>query len=222
MKKPNVMMEILKLLGCVVLGWFLWVCIFSMLSPQEAEDMVEPFNGASTIFGILTGLVIALGLKFNALHRMKQRISALKSNIRIVEERGGKLLDKANRVVDKYIVHEERVQIKVAYARADQNAGADSKSRTLVKNATEFKNAVESYPELKANESIMELLKQIQDCENTIASVKMDYNANVENYNANIHSFPAVFFRRIAGFKDMDYLESGQDDDLVSDEALGI
>lgn len=219
MKNQNILIEILKLLGCVILGWILWLFIFAATSPQESSGVAEPFVGASVIFGIITGFIVGLGIKFNSVHRMKQHIFSMKSNIRIVEERSDKLLDKANRVADKYMSHEMAVQLGVASTRTPV-APADKKK--LIKNSHEFKTAIESYPDLKANESIMELLNQIKDCENTVANCKIDFNSSVEVYNATIHSFPAMLFRKIAGFKDLDYLDSSIENSLISDEALGI
>ncbi len=218
MKKPNIAIEILKLLAAIVAGWFLWVCIFSATTPVDAEEMVEPFTGACLIFGVITGIVLSMGITFNIIHHRYEKIKAALSNIKITEEREEKLLDKANRVADKYMSHESSIQCTVAKERSHAQMPVDGK----IKTASQFRATVENYPNLKANESVMELLKQIQDCQNTIANFKMHYNEEVEYYNVLLHSFPSNIYRILFRYPDAEYYRANVDDDIISDEALGI
>ena len=217
MKKPSTLVEVIKLIITLILCWLLWVIIFSFTSPPEAEEMVEPFRGACLIFGTLTALVITFGLKFNSMHQAQQRTKAMRSNIGIFEERATRLLDKANRVADKYMNFEGSVQVDIAHER---NSGSRIKGK--IHSAHQFQTALENYPDLKANESIMELLRQIQDCENGLASEKLAYNSAVEQYNLLIHSFPATILRKLFHFADAEFYQGAEDSDMISDEALGI
>ena len=78
---------------------------------------------------------------------------------------------------------------------------------------------IENYPELKANESIMKLLSQIEQNENQTANSKMIYNENVTNYNTLINNFPVAVFKNIFNLKNIKYFE---EEDIISDEELGI
>lgn len=216
MKKPNIIIELLKIVGAFILGSLLWLIIFSAAAPADAEE-IEPFRGAIAILGILTGVVVSMGLKYNSMHRAYQRTKSQLSNIRILEERSASLLDKANRVADKYMNYEGNVQTRIAHERSTKVSGIKSR----ISNASQFQSALENYPDLKANENIMELLRQIQDCENLIASQKTSYNETVENYNVMIHSFPSNILSKIFHFKDAEFYKE-KNDDIISDEALGI
>lgn len=218
MKKPNTVIELLKLFAMMVIGWFFWLLIFSItITPEDAEMTVEPFRGASLLFGLLTGLIISAGLKYNAMHRAYQRTKSAYSNISIFNERAEKLLDKANRVADKYMDFEGSVQISIAHERNERDI-----IKGKIYNSHQFKTALENYPDLKANESIMELLKQIQDCENGLANQKLIYNNEVEKYNTLIHSFPASVLCGIFRFKDAEFYSGTNETEIVSDEQLGI
>ena len=50
----------------------------------------------------------------------------------------------------------------------------------------------------------------------------MTYNTCVENYNVAIHSFPFSVIRKICRFENMEYYRDREDEELISDEALGI
>lgn len=216
MKKPNAAIEILKILAALLAGWLLWVCIFSALSP--AEEMVEPFAGAAVLLGVLTGLAVSAGLQYNAVHKARQEARSAESGIRVYEERADRLLDKANRVAEKYMRFEAKVQVGIAQARGVKVQGRQSR----FSNAAQFQSALEGYPDLKANESVMELLRQIKECENGLASQKLAYNAAVEGYNTRIHSFPVSLLRKGFRFEEMDFYTSEKEEDMISDEALGI
>lgn len=216
MKKTSVITEILKLFGMIIVGWILWLFVFAIvMTPEEADLVVEPFKGASLLMGTLTGCLICLGLKYNAIHKARQETKAAFSNICIFEERAEKLFDKANRVADKYMQFEENVQVQIAHERGSVMKGK------RISNAKQFQSALEGYPNLKANESIMELLNQIKDCENRLANQKVTYNQTVERYNTLIHSFPATLFRKICHFEDAEFYTHA-DDNMISDEELGI
>lgn len=118
MKKPNVLIEILKLIGLVILGWLLWIIIFSVtITPESSEIAQELFPGSAFLFGILTAIFIIFGMKFNQVHRIRQDINGKRSNIQIVTDRSDRLLEKANRVVEKYMTHEHDTLTEVTSER---------------------------------------------------------------------------------------------------------
>lgn len=219
MKKPSVLVSLLKLLAAIILGWFLWVCIFSACTPAEVEETIEPFTGASLVFGVLTGLAIFLGMTYNSLAKQSQQVKAAYSDITVYEQRANRLLDKANRVADKYMQHEATVQINIAHARSGPPLPKKTKR---IRTSTQFQSELENYPELKANESIAALLDQIRECENGFASAKLSYNQIAVDYNTLLHSFPSNILKRIGHFDDAAYYRDITEDALISDDALGI
>ena len=201
MKEKSVIIEILKILGWIFCGWILWLLIFAIFTPEN-EEISDFLNKVALILGILTGLI----LKYNKLNHLKQIILESESNIKILSKKNTTLLEKANKVADKYMKHEKETQTKI------------SENRT-VKTSSQFQMIIENYPELKANESIMKLLNQIEQNENQTANSKMIYNENVTNYNTLINNFPVAMFKNIFNLKDIKYFE---EEDIISDEELGI
>ena len=162
------------------------------------------------ILGILTGLIITLISKYNSIQKAYQATISRKSAIKIYEERKSKLLDKANRVTKKYMTFEESLQTNIAKTREEK----------AITSSEQFQVRLENYPDLKTNESIMELLKQIYECETLLANVKGAYNVSVEMYNSMISSFPEIIIANIFKFKKADYYN--EPDDIIPDEDLGI
>ena len=109
--------------------------------------------------------------------------------------------------------HEENVQIGVAEKR--------TKKTKVIRNAQQFQIELENYPDLKANQSVMELLSQIKDTENAYAQSKINYNTSAEYYNTLIHSFPNNILRKIFKFKDAEFYSDDEENE-VADEELGI
>ncbi|MFP5306175.1 MAG: LemA family protein, partial [Gammaproteobacteria bacterium] len=65
---------------------------------------------------------------------------------------------------------------------------------------------VEAYPELKANQSIQQLLGRITGLENAIADRREFYNEAVNLNNVRIEQFPDVVVARLFGFRSADLL----------------
>ena len=214
MKKESVALNAVKFLITFLACCFLWLIIFSItLPPDETGATSEPFPGAICVCGIVTATVIAVVVTYNQMQKAYQKTKSSFSNIKIFEERTVRLLEKANKVADKYMTLEENVQIGVAEKRTPKSK--------IIRNAQQFQIELENYPELKANESIMELLSQIRDTENGYAQSKLDYNSRVEYYNSLIHSFPNNILRKMFKFKDAEFYNADKENE-ISDEELGI
>ena len=214
MKKENITLKILKILGTYLAGCFLWLLIFSTFMPaDETGATTEPFHGAICVFGIITATLLLLIVNYNAMQQAYQKTKAAASNIKVYKDKTTRLLEKANKVADKYMTHEKSVQVGVADKR--------TKKPKFIRNAQQFQMELENYPDLKANQSIMTLLEQIRETENAYAGAKINYNSFVEYYNTLIHSFPNSLFRRLFKFNDVQFYNDEEEKE-ISDEELGI
>ena len=215
MKKKNLILELLKLLGVAIIGWFLWVIIFSFTTSTESDVMVEPFTGASMVFGLVTALVVLFIIELNSVNLLKQRVLQTLNNITIANKRSENLLDKANKVTEKYMTFESKVISDIASAIKPEKS-----SSRKIKNSSAFEQRINEFPELKSNQSVMELLKQLRESENVVANFKLEHNDFVTRYNYNINSFPVSVFKGIFKMKEFSFYSD--ENDLISDEDLGI
>ena len=65
----------------------------------------------------------------------------------------------------------------------------------------------EAYPDLKANENMMQLSEELTTTENKVAFARQAYNDSVMDYNNLRESFPNNFFAGWFNFKPAELLE---------------
>ena len=65
----------------------------------------------------------------------------------------------------------------------------------------------EAYPDLKANENMMQLSEELTTTENKVAFSRQAYNDGVNTYNEYRQTFPPVIFANLFSFKDAEYFE---------------
>ena len=67
---------------------------------------------------------------------------------------------------------------------------------------------MEAYPELKANESFLNLQKQLSKMESQLQAARRIYNSDVTNYNIKIMSFPSNIVAGMFRFKEAKLFEA--------------
>jgi LemA protein len=65
----------------------------------------------------------------------------------------------------------------------------------------------ESYPDLKANQNMMQLSEELTTTENKVAFARQAYNDSVMQYNTLCESFPNNFFAGWFSFRQAELLE---------------
>ncbi|MEM1213700.1 MAG: LemA family protein, partial [Planctomycetota bacterium] len=65
----------------------------------------------------------------------------------------------------------------------------------------------EAYPDLKANQNMMQLTEELTATENKVAFSRQAYNDGVNTYNTYKQNFPPVIFANVFGFDDAAYYE---------------
>jgi LemA protein len=108
---------------------------------------------------------------------------------------------------------EQKVFGAIAEART-RYSGAQS-SAQKVEAANQMESAlsrllviVENYPQLRSNETVQQLMVQLEGTENRISVERRRYNEVVQDFNTSVKRFPAVIFAGMMGFKDKPYFES--------------
>ncbi len=67
---------------------------------------------------------------------------------------------------------------------------------------------VERYPDLKANQSFLDLQTQLERTENRIAVERRTFNTSAQNYNTFIRSFPKNIYASVFGFDKKAYFSA--------------
>jgi LemA protein len=64
---------------------------------------------------------------------------------------------------------------------------------------SKFSVVMEAYPDLKANENMMQVSEELTSTENKVAFARQGYNDAVTNYNVARQKFPAVILASMFG-----------------------
>ena len=74
---------------------------------------------------------------------------------------------------------------------------------------------VEDYPELKADQSFLELQAQLEGTENRISVERKNYNEDVKDYNVYIRKFPKNLIAGMFGFEKANLFEAVEGSDVA-------
>jgi LemA protein len=151
---------------------------------------------------ILLGIVVVIGLglvvSYNRFVSQRNLIKNAFANIDTELRRRYDLIPNLVETVKGYASHEREVFEEVARTRAAA-AGTSGQSPAA--------QVVENYPELKANQNFLALQSELSNTEDRIQASRRFYNANVQDYNRRIQSFPSVFVARAFHFKEEEFFE---------------
>jgi LemA protein len=168
------------------------------------------------MFLLATAAILAVWLMttYNGLVKLRNMKDEGWSGIDVQLKRRSDLIPNIVETVKGYASHEKETFQKVTDARAAvMRAGDNTEARLQAENAltgtlrTLFAVA-ESYPELKANTSFLDLQKQLSIIEDEIQMSRRYYNGTVRNLNTAIQRFPAVLVARQFGFAEAPFFEA--------------
>ncbi len=177
-----------------------------------------PFIVASTtiivlvVVGVIVLLLLAVGLLvwsvYNRLITLQQRYKNAVSQIGVQLQRRHDLIPGLVDSVKAYMSHEKTTLDAVIAARNECQMSLKDVTGNLgdlaaMKAVIGSENALtgflsrlmvvkEDYPELKANENVMQLQEELTTTENRIAFARQHYNDSATLYNTDKRKFPAV------------------------------
>ena len=159
---------------------------------------------------ILLGLVIYVVTIYNTLVTLKNRYLNSFSQIEVQLKRRYDLIPNLVETAKAYMGHERETLEAVINARnaaaailnamSDGNVGGAQLSQlanaegTLQGAMGKLNVTMEAYPDLKANENMMQLSEELTTTENRVAFARQGFNDAVMTYNTYRQSFPPVFF----------------------------
>lgn len=148
-------------------------------------------------------LIIVVGLfawaisVYNSLIGLIEAINNNKKQIDIQLDRRYKVFESLIETVKKYMDYEQTTLKDVVALRNQAQAAkasGDEKARMAAENgisqiASGLNVVFEQYPDLKANQNVLQLQEEIVNTENKLAYSKQAYNDGIERYNAKKKSF---------------------------------
>lgn len=161
---------------------------------------------------VLVVLLVLVVSQYNKLVGLRQLAKNAWSDVDVYLKRRADLIPNLIAAVKGYAGYEQSTLERVVQARSNaqtapslpQRAAAES---SLALGIGQVFAIAEAYPDLKANQSFLDLQKQLSDSEKGIADARQYYNAVVRDYNTMLQTFPSGVFASLFGFKPMEFFE---------------
>lgn len=174
---------------------------------------------------ILGVLVLVFGVwaasGYNGLVDLRNRVSNAFAQIDVQLKRRHDLIPNLVETAKGYLAHERgtleaviqarnvAVTAGQAAAKAVNEGAASSGAMQALANAegqlgsvlTRFFAVAESYPQLKADTTMRELMGELSGTENKVALSRQSYNDAVMKYNTQTELFPTLLIARLMGFE---------------------
>jgi LemA protein len=150
--------------------------------------------------------------QFNRFASWQTKVAARKADVEREYQRRENLIPNLVYAVSKYAAYEQGVFKYVSDAREtlkmirSSEASRAQASSLLEKTLSRLVALAEEYPDLKATQSIQDLIKEASNTEDRIADAKKEYNKECEVYNQYLSVFPGNIFAFIYRFKPLPYI----------------
>ncbi len=172
------------------------------------------------VLGILVVLAIIIGAWvagiYNTLVALRNRFKNAFAQIDVQLKRRYDLIPNLVETAKGYMKHESGTLEAVIKARniayaASQTAAANPADGNAMKGLVSAESGLtgalsrlmvvsEQYPDLKANQNMMQLTEELTSTENKVSFARQAYNDSVMQYNTTREVFPNVIFAGMFGF----------------------
>ena len=163
---------------------------------------------------ILALVIIYCIITYNSLVSIKNNVAKAWANIDVLLKQRNDELPKLIDTCKAYMAHEAQTLEKVISARMGVDAarqtqdvaGLGRAESMLSKSIGGLYAVAENYPDLKADQTFINLQQRITGLENQIADRREFYNDSVNNNNVRIQQFPDLIVANLFNFEQKDML----------------
>ena len=165
------------------------------------------------IVGIVGLLIVGAIVSYNRFISQRQFIRDSWANIDTELRRRYDLIPNLIETVKGYASHERELFEEVARTRAAAAGATGSPAQQAAAEAPliaalgRLFAVAEAYPQLRANENFLSLQTELANTEDRLQTARRFYNANVQDYNRRVQSFPSNLIASTFKFAEEEYFE---------------
>ena len=179
--------------------------------------------GGLIFLAVLILLVVTVVGIYNRLVRLRNRFKNAFAQIDVQLKRRYDLIPNLVETAKGYLTHERETLEAVISARGAAMAGlrtaaADPSNAAAVKELVGAESALsgalgrllavsEAYPDLKANQNMMQLTEELTSTENRVSFARQSFNDAVMTYNTSCETFPNSLIAGTFGFRNAELFE---------------
>lgn len=163
------------------------------------------------VVAVGVGALILTG--YNRLVTSQQVVKSQWGQIETQFQRRFDLIPNLVRSAKAYMDHEKDVFEEIAKARQSYMRAKGVDERIAAQGEVDSALGrlialVENYPNLKATESVQQLMDELAGTENRVSVERMRYNRVAAEYNMRVKRFPSNVIAQLFGFTEEKYIES--------------
>ena len=163
------------------------------------------------LLAIIVCVVWAI-IAFNRLVRDSQRVKTAWSDIDVQLKRRYDLIPKLVAAVEQYARYEQSTLKTLIALRSQAGKVSDVAGKGVLETrigggVRSLVALAEAYPELKADESFLQLQGELTEVENHIQYARRFYNGSVRNLNTRIETFPDLVIARLFNYQPETFFE---------------
>ncbi len=171
--------------------------------------------GLGALAIVLIVIILVFVTYYNRLFRFRNAAEAELGQVRVAMKKRFDMIEQLLGAVKGYTQFERGVFEKVAELRAQvMTAGPQSLSDIQKESANLFgsiRAVAEAYPDLKASETVKQLMAAIVSLEDEIARQRYTYNNIVQEFNTMRQTIPSNFVASLLGMQKLEYLQFGDE-----------
>lgn len=167
------------------------------------------------LLGIVALFILYLWSLYNGLVSLKTQIEEAWAQIDVQLKRRADLIPNLVETVKGYAKHEKSIIAAVTDAHKAMlgatTLSAKAKASDALSGALGRLLALgENYPNLKANDSFVQLQKELSDTEDKVAYSRQFYNNSVMEFNMKIRLFPNSLLASALGFSEKEFFGASE------------
>ncbi len=176
---------------------------------------------------VIAALAVYLIAAYNSLVSAKNQVDNSWRQIDVQLKRRHDLIPNLVEAVKGYMNFERDTLTQVVEARSKAVSAPDQASRMAAENQIttgmgKLLAVMENYPQLKSDQSVMQLQEELTTTENQIAFSRQAYNDAVLTLNTKTEKFPGNIIATNFGFKSAEYFKAAPEDSAVPKVDLGL
>ncbi len=167
----------------------------------------------------IIGLAVLLwaAFAFNRLVRLRNQVRTAWADIDVQLRRRHDLIPQLVAAVRGYSGYERGVLTTVTELRNQalsikSPAKLGATEAALAKGVSQLLAVQEAYPDLKANQSFLQLQRDLVGVEDTLQYSRRFYNGAVRDFNTSLQRFPDMLIAHAAGFSESEFFSAEEDD----------
>jgi len=178
--------------------------------------------------GVIVAFFLYLIVIYNRLVYLRNAFKTAFSGIQIQLTRRYELIPNLVETAKKYMAHEKETLTNVIAARnqavnASESAAQHPEDAQAIKGLMGAESALtgalgklfalsENYPDLKANQNMMQLMDELTNTENRVSYARQAFNDGVMNYNTYREQFPNMLIANPFGFMPAELFEMAHEE----------